>query len=376
MAESMLNKKFQEHRLRLTSPSRRGRRMSRAELAVAVNRKLAQLYPGKRSLLVTARWIKDVELGNSSWPWKERRLALRIVLGAASDAEIGLFDPRMSDAVIDAGLASPHMSGHGGDRRVDWSRPQSDRVYDCLLGGKDHHAPDRAMAEDLLTAFPSAAIAAAANRAFLKRAVRFLAEAGIRQFLDIGAGVPRSDSTHAVAQSIAPDSRVVYVDNDPIVMTHVRALHISNPAGRVEHVEADLRDPDAVLTSMAVLDTLDLRRPVGVVLGAVLHDIADDEDAATAVKQLLDPMPPGSFLVISHASTDFSDSDDATRYEEMYAAGRVLARARPAATIRNYLHGLDLVEPGLVPICEWRPDADPPASPDQIGMYGVVGRVQ
>ncbi|WP_229070845.1 SAM-dependent methyltransferase [Actinoplanes sp. DH11] len=391
------NHRFHAHRQNLSSPTDVGRSMSRAELAEAVNRKLSRLYPRRRALQVTERWIRDVELGYTSWPGAERRTALRIVLRAASDAELGLYDPRFGDAITDADPDRPGTVALGSAGRrasarlvagrrhdaqasacIDWSRPRSDGVYDYWLGGKDYHAADRVMGEEVLAAFPMVAAAAAANRAFLRRAVRFLTEAGIRQFLDIGAGIPRPGCTHEIAQSIAADSRVVYVDHDPVVMSHGRALHTSDPAGRVDHVQADLREPETILRSAAVREAFDSRRPVGIVLGAVLHHIGVDEDAATAVKRLLAPMPSGSALVISHATTDLSNSRSAAVYEEMYADGRVMARARPAAMIRNFVHGLALVEPGLVPITAWRPDPDAAQQPlaEQVGMYGVVGRIR
>ncbi|MFI1996845.1 SAM-dependent methyltransferase [Actinoplanes sp. NPDC020271] len=393
------NKDFEDHRLVLWSPTQPGIKMSRAELAAAVNRKLAQLYPNRRSLRVTARWIKDVELGNTTWPGPERRRALRIVLGVSSDAKIGLFDshPRNSVAAGDGPLQTAADPGQPTDvpapsllrrtvadrrtrqvgQQVDWTVPRAGRVYDYLLGGKDHRAPDRAMGQDLLAAFPTARTAAAATRAFLQRAVRILTGEGIHQFLDIGAGIPLPGCTHEIAQSIAPVSRVVYVDIDPVVMQHIQARHVSHPAGHVDHVQADVRDPQTIFDSAAVRGTLDLRQPVAVLLGAVVHHIPDDEDAATAVKQLLAPLPTGSFLVISHATTDFSDHDQVAVYEQMYAAGRTPVRARSKPAIGNYLHGLNLVEPGLVPVAAWNPDAGTTVPrPEEIGMYGVVGRVR
>jgi SAM-dependent methyltransferase len=394
------NTKLEDHRMRLWSPKHPGRKMSRAELATAVNRKLAQLYPGKRSLRVTARWIKDLELGVTSWPGAQRRKALRIVLGASSDARLGLFDshPRSGDP-IGNGTATPPAAdrqpvdtpaqvptvrrpvtggstGHPG-QEVDWTRPQTGRVYDYLLGGKDHRPPDRMMGDDLLAAFPTAREAAAQTRAFLERTVQMLAASGIRQFLDIGAGIPRPGCTHETAQAIASDCRVVYVDHDPVVMQHVRARHVSHPAGRVDHVQADLLHPQAILDSTAVRDTFDWHQPIAVLLGAVVHHIPDDEDATTAIKKMLAPMPLGSALVISHATIDFSHPEQVAAYEQMHAVGRIPVRARTASAIRNFLHGLELIDPGLVPIAEWHPDpSEQLPAPERIGMYGAVGWIR
>src|SRR5580692_5337392 len=185
--------------------------------------------------------------------------------------------------------------------QIDANVPHIARVYDYWLGGKDNFAADRELGEQTLEAYPSLVFSVRANRAFLARTVRFLAgEAGIRQFLDIGTGIPTANNTHEVAQRIAPDSRIVYVDNDPIVLSHARALLKSSPQGACAYLDADLRDPDAILAAAA--ETLDFGQPVAVMLIAVMHFIGDDDEAAAIVRSLTAACAPGSFVVISHVA--------------------------------------------------------------------------
>jgi SAM-dependent methyltransferase len=259
---------------------------------------------------------------------------------------------------------------------VDVSRPHSARVYDFFLGGKDNFAADRETAELTLRNLPSARAAARENRRFLGRAVAYLAgEAGIRQFLDIGTGLPSADNTHEVAQRIAPDSRIVYADNDPLVLAHARALLTSSPAGRTAYIEADLRDPGTIIASAAVRETLDLSQPVALMLVSVLHFIPDSGDPAGIVAALLDALPPGSYLVASHISPEH-DPAGIHALERAYRDGGVTVRARTAEELgRLAFRGLELVDPGVVLVSDWRPDAaGPPYRPADVNGYGGVGR--
>jgi hypothetical protein len=189
---------------------------------------------------------------------------------------------------------------------IDTTRPHPARVYDYLLAGKDHFAVDRVTAEKALDAVPTLRVAARENRAFLGRAVRYLvAEAGIRQFLDVGTGLPSASNVHEVAQSIVPECRVVYVDNDPIVLAHARALLASEPQGKTAYIEADLRQPDRILADPTVLGTLDFSQPIALMLVAILHFIPDEEHPAGIVRTLLGALPSGSYLVASHGSTEY-----------------------------------------------------------------------
>ena len=259
--------------------------------------------------------------------------------------------------------------------RIDTTVPHPARRYSYWLGGKDHFAADRESGDAIAARFPAVVALARANRAFLGRSVRFLAESGVRQFLDLGTGLPAPDNTHEVAQRVAPDARVVYVDNDPIVMVHARALLQGDPRGRTTYLEADVRDPEAILTHPSLLETLDLTRPVGILLVTTLHFVHDDEQVAAVVRRLLDAVPSGSHLVITHGTMDFSTPDGVAAYEKMFAAGGTDVRARPRSAIERYFAGLEIVEPGIVPVGDWRPDGttDRPVSAD-LQIYGVVGR--
>ncbi len=242
----------------------------------------------------------------------------------------------------------------GSCSRFDPSVPHPARVYDYWLGGKDHYAADREAAEEVMQRRPQVVAGARANRAFLARVVRYLvAECGIRQFLDIGTGLPAPHSTHQVAQAIAPDSRIVYADNDPLVLVHARALLTSAPQGSCGYVEADLRDTAAVLAGAAL--TLDMTRPVAVLLLAVLHFLADTDDPAGVVAALARQLASGSFVVISHLTGDFAPGP-VTAGVEAYNAlvpGPLVARSH--ARVSALFGGLPLVPPGVVPITEWRP---------------------
>jgi len=244
------------------------------------------------------------------------------------------------------------------------------RVYDYWLGGKDNFAPDREAGDEAIAAYPQLVSSVRANRAFLARTVRYLAgEAGLRQFLDIGTGIPSANNTHEVAQGIAPGARVVYADNDPMVLAHARALLRGAPEGRTAYLDADVRDPDAILSAAA--EVLDFSRPVAVMLVAILHFVSDDEDPAGIVNRLMAEMPPGSSLTISHVPSDMH----ATAMKAMGdRLNRLLAQRstyRSREQVTKLFEGLELVEPGVVPIQEWRP-ATPEEASAAAAMWGGV----
>jgi hypothetical protein len=246
------------------------------------------------------------------------------------------------------------------------------RVYDYLLGGKDNFAADRHAAEEAIRINPDIVSTARANRAFLVRTTRYLAgQAGIRQFLDIGTGMPTNNNIHQVAQSIAPESRIVYVDHDPIVLAHARALLSSVPEGVTDYVEADLREPANILDEAA--QTLDFSRPVAIMLIAILHLILDRDDPYDLVSRLVNAVAPGSYVVISHAASDIDTEamiSMTNRLNELMAQQAVPRTHREVAA---FFAGLDLLEPGLVRVPEWRP-ASVSMSAVRAQMWGAVGR--
>ena len=252
--------------------------------------------------------------------------------------------------------------------------PQSARVYDYWLGGKDNFPADRAMAEAIAEQVPTIRTQVRAQRAFLGRAVRFLvAEAGIRQFLDIGTGIPSAGNVHDVAQELAPESRVVYVDNDPIVLTHSRALVSSTPAGQVAFILADLRQPEVILGDPAIAKTLDLHHPVGLVLVGIMHHLRDDEDPRGIVATLVDALAPGSYLVLSQSTPDF-DPEAMRGLAAVSERGGITNVPRSLADTQPFFAGLELVEPGLVPLPAWRPDPGTEQDPRRVSAYGGVAR--
>jgi hypothetical protein len=245
------------------------------------------------------------------------------------------------------------------------------RVYDYWLGGKDNFAADRAAGEQAIEAFPNIPLSARANRAYQARVVRFLAgEAGIRQFLDIGTGIPTANHTHQVAQSVAPESRVVYVDNDPIVLSHARALLASHPAGATDYVDSDLRDPQKILDGAERL--LDFGRPIAVMLMAILQHIGDEHDPYAIVASLMDAVPPGSYLSLSHPASDI----DAEAMAKMaIVLNRMIAEKvtfRDRAAVSGFFAGLELVEPGLVQASKWRPASEIEAASPAALWAGVA----
>jgi hypothetical protein len=246
-------------------------------------------------------------------------------------------------------------------RRFDSAVAHPARVYNVWIGGKDHSAADRQAAEEVARCRPHVEAGARANRAFLARAVRYLAaERHIRQFLDIGPGLPAPGNAHEVAQAIAPDSRVVYVDNDPVVVSRARAQLVSAPEGVCGYFEADLRDPELVVWEAA--RTLDMTQPVGLLLVAVLHFVPDTDDPAGIVAALLNGLAPGSFVAISHLTADFAPDQvlpGVAAYNSMVPVGLT---ARTRAQVDKLFGNLPLVAPGVVPVSRWRPAIDCEAS--------------
>jgi hypothetical protein len=245
------------------------------------------------------------------------------------------------------------------------------RVYDYWLGGTDNFAADREAAEQVIAVRPAIRAEVRANRAFLGRAVRYLtADAGIRQFLDIGTGLPSADNTHEVAQSIAPAARVVYADNDPIVLVHARALLTSTPEGVTAYADADLRDTGRVLA--AARQTLDLDDPVAVMLIAMLHHVPDDDDPYGLVARLVGAMAPGSYLVLSHPASDIdvaAVTEVARRYNARVPAGQ---QRRSREEVARFFTGLELLEPGIVPTTQWRQAEPAGAAP--VPMWAGAAR--
>jgi len=262
----------------------------------------------------------------------------------------------------------------GDKQAIDTSVPHSARQYNYLLGGKDNFAVDREFTDAAEAQLPGLRIAARENRAFLNRAVDFLVtDAGIRQFLDIGTGLPTADNTHEVAQAIAPESRIVYVDNDPLVLVHARALLNSTPQGRTNYLQADLRDPDAILRDPALTGTLDMSKPVAVMLVSVLHFIPGA--VTPIVERLLGAVPSGSYLAVTHGTTDFASPQQVTAIQQMQGAGKLNIWPRGRNGIADLLEGLRIVEPGLVPTSEWRPEPGRPLpSRQDVGSWAVIAR--
>ncbi|MFI6639223.1 SAM-dependent methyltransferase [Streptomyces sp. NPDC050504] len=255
--------------------------------------------------------------------------------------------------------------------RIDTSRPHTARIWNYWTGGKDNYEVDRAAGDRIRALHPGIGEYAKADRLFLGRSVRHLAkEAGIRQFLDIGTGLPSADNTHEVAQRVAPDSRVVYVDNDPLVLAHARALLTSAPEGRTAYLDADLRDTGTILERAA--KTLDFGEPVALMLLGVVIFVEDDEESYAVVRALLDALPSGSHLVLSHTITSpaMPDVDAAVAFWNEHGTPRLTQRT-PGA-VERYFDGLDLLEPGVVSCSRWRPDG--PGEHGEVAMYGGVGR--
>lgn len=261
-----------------------------------------------------------------------------------------------------------------GQLSADSSVPHTARIWNYLLGGKDHYPIDRETGEQVLALMPDLADAARADRDFLVRVVRHLAgDMGIRQFLDIGTGLPAANNTHEVAQATAPECRVVYVDNDPLIMTYARALLNSAPQGRTDYIHADLRDPDTILREAA--RTLDFDRPIALILLSILNHVLDSDKPYAIVKRILDALPSGSYLAITHPVIDVRGNvvEEVVRFWNE-SGGTPPLQARSCAELTQFFDGLELLEPGVVSSSHWRPAPRELGVPAEVVEFCGVGR--
>ncbi|GDY30455.1 SAM-dependent methyltransferase [Gandjariella thermophila] len=256
---------------------------------------------------------------------------------------------------------------------VDLTRPSAARVYDYYLGGAHNFAVDRELAEQVIRELPELPRMTQANRAFLRRSVRFLMDRGVRQFLDIGSGIPTVGNVHEIAQRVDPHARVVYVDNDPVAVAHSRALLTEQPNTAVVH--ADLRDPVRLLADPGVTALLDFDAPIGLLMVAVLPFVPDCDRPAAAIAAYREALAPGSYLVLSHA-TDDAGLDPEGRVKALYRRGSIQVVTRTRQQVTDLLDGFDMVDPGVVYLPLWHPDSaeDVAEHPERSGAYGVVGR--
>ncbi|MFE9817587.1 SAM-dependent methyltransferase [Streptomyces sp. NBC_00236] len=265
------------------------------------------------------------------------------------------------------------MTGHEPPVEIDTSKPHPARMYDWFLGGKDNYPIDEQMARQLLAVDARGRDMARVNRAFMHRATRWLAENGIRQFLDIGAGIPTEPNLHQIAQQTAPDARVVYCDNDPIVLAHAAALLRSTPEGATEYIQADARRPEVILEAAGKV--LDFDKPIALSLLALLHFLDDEDGAAELVDRLVDQLAPGSYLILSQTTGDF-DPEGAAKAAAMYKARGMTLRPRSRAELTAFFHGLELVDPGVSLSADWHPELgeviDVPGDEPIPGYAGVA----
>jgi trans-aconitate methyltransferase len=256
---------------------------------------------------------------------------------------------------------------------IDTSRAHQARIYDYWLGGKDNFAVDREAAQQALAAYPGLRRGVQAQRAFLARAVEYLAgTAGVRQFLDIGSGIPTANNTHEVAQSVAPEARIVYVDNDPMVLAHARALLTSAQPGATSYLDADVRDTETILSAAA--DLLDFRQPVALLLIGILQLIPDEDNPRAIVANLVEAIPPGSWLAVFHPASDILSDQigEAARRVSARSAGRTTLRSR--AEVTRFFDGLQLMDPGLVQVHRWQPGLAAPDDGEEVAGYAGLAR--
>lgn len=253
----------------------------------------------------------------------------------------------------------------------DFSVPSTARMYDYFLGGKDNYAVDREAAEEVIAAYPETRILARANRRFLTRAIWYLAEHGVEQYIDLGCGFPTSPNVHEVARQVRPDARIVYVDSDPVVASHIRAFCVRDKS--VAFVQHDIRYPQAILEDRMLTDLIDLSQPVAVLCVAVLHFIPQEDNPKEIMAAFRWRMAPGSYLAVSHVTSDGVDPGIVARVEKVYQRATAPAVPRTTADIAEFFTGLDLVEPGLVDVSQWRPDTIA-RKPTKVRFLAGVGR--
>ncbi|AGZ41639.1 SAM-dependent methyltransferase [Actinoplanes friuliensis] len=254
---------------------------------------------------------------------------------------------------------------------IDSTVPHTARIWNYWLGGKDNFAADRAVGDQVQRFLPDIVTSARADRAFLQRAVRVLVGAGIRQFLDIGTGLPTANNTHEVAQALAPDSRIVYADNDPMVLAYARALLTSTDEGATDYLDADARDTTAILDGAA--RTLDLTQPVAVMLLGVLNFVGDDDEARAVVRNVMAAVPSGSYLALAHPTTEIRPEESAVAARQWNETAKPPITLRSKAGLLEYFEGLDLLEPGVVTCTKWRPEpGDPTAGTDVYQFCGLA----
>ncbi|MEV6057984.1 SAM-dependent methyltransferase [Streptomyces sp. NPDC052107] len=272
------------------------------------------------------------------------------------------------------------MSSSPASRDIDTSRPHSARMYDYYLGGKDHFEVDKQAAETVAAVYPGIFVCARENRSFMHRATRVLArEHGIRQWLDIGTGIPTEPNLHQVAQSVVPDARVVYADNDPLVLKYAERLMRSTSQGRTAYIEADVKDPTFLLNAPILSEVLNLNEPVALSLNALMHFITDQQDPYAIVSRLLDALPSGSALALSHCTPDF-DPSTWQKVTDVYINAGTPVQFRSRADVARFFDGLELLEPGITMGHRWRPEplsedgaaAEPPTDA-QVSLWTGVG---
>ncbi|NEB04059.1 SAM-dependent methyltransferase [Streptomyces sp. SID13726] len=265
------------------------------------------------------------------------------------------------------------MTNSHAARDIDTSRPHSARMYDYYLGGKDHFEVDKKAAETVAAAYPGIFVCARENRAFMHRATRVLAqEHGIRQWLDVGTGIPTEPNLHQVAQSVVPEARVVYADNDPLVLKYAARLMRSTPQGRTTYIEADANDPDTLLNAPELAEVLDLDRPVALSLNALMHFVTDAQDPYGLVNRLLAALPSGSALALSHCTPDF-DPGTWQKVTDIYNNAGTPVQFRSQGDVARFFEGLELLDPGVTVGHRWRPDGEPVASDAEVSLWTGVG---